>query len=134
MLAIVTGVVHLVSHRHAKRGESIQLTTLGVDGLLVRVGPVAAEHLAVLADAEALALDDLDVREAADDLVLDLEGDDHGELGPLLDGEGLLLERGLAARSGQVDGDGRAAGGLEGEGLDDARARVAVVGQVLAAA
>ena len=109
-------------------------TSLSIDRLLVRVGPVAAQHLAVLADADALALDDLDVREAADDLVLDLEGDDHGELGALLDGEGLVLERGLAARLGEVDRDGRAAGGLEREGLDDAGARVRRVGEVLAAA
>jgi len=99
-------------------------TSLSIDGLLVRVGPVAPQHLAVLADADALALDDLDVREPADDLVLDLEGDDHGELGALLDREGLVLEGGLASRLGEVDGDGSAAGGLEGEGLDNAGARV----------
>ncbi len=61
----------------------------------------AYNHLRVLGDADALALDDLDVVEAAEDLVLDLELGAHGEFGTLLDLEGLVLERGLAAGLGE---------------------------------
>lgn len=72
--------------------------------------------------------------QAAEDLVLDLELGAHGELGALLDLEGLVLERGLAAGGGEVDGDGVAAGGVHGQGEDDADAGVVGVGEVLAAA
>lgn len=71
--------------------------------------------------------------QTAKDLVLDLELGDHGELGVLLDSERAVLESGLAARSGQVDGDGLAAGGLHGQGEDDADSGVVGVGDVLAA-
>lgn len=91
-------------------------------------------HLRVLGHTDALALDDLDVVQAAEDLVLDLELGAHGELGALLDGKGLVLEGGLAARGGQVNGDGRATRRVHGEGEDDADAAVVGVGNVLAAA
>lgn len=48
--------------------------------------------------------------------MLDLELGAHGELGILLDLEGLVLEGGLASGSGEVDGDGVAAGGVQSEG------------------
>lgn len=72
--------------------------------------------------------------QTAENLVLDLELGSHGELGSLLDLEGLVLERGFAAWCGEVDGDGVAAGGIHGEGLDDANAGVVGIGKVFAAA
>ena len=99
-----------------------------------RANEAAYNHLRVLGDADALALDDLDVVEAAEDLVLDLELGAHGELGALLDLEGLVLEGGLAAGVGEVDGDGVTAGRVHGEGENDADAGVRGVGEVLAAA
>lgn len=112
----------------------VSLTLLDVGGLLVGAGGVAADHLGVLGDLDALALDDLDVVQAAEDLVLDLEGGAHGELGALLDLEGLVLEALLAARPGEVDRDGGAAGGVHGQGEDDADAGVVGVGDAGAAA
>lgn len=100
-----------------------------VEGLLSRVGSIASNHLLVLGDADALPLDDLDVLQAGEHLVLNLEASRHGELGALLDVEGLVLERGLGALGGEVDGDGRPAGGVHGEGEDDAVARVGGVGE-----
>ncbi len=102
--------------------------------MLIGVGAVAAQHLRVLADPDTLPLHDLDVRQPADNLVLDLERDDHGELGSFLDREGLVLQRSLAAGGRQVDSDGWTARRLQRERLDDAGARVVGVGQVLAAA
>jgi hypothetical protein len=99
-------------------------TLLGVGGLLIGVGRITPNHLRVLGDADALALDDLDVVQAAEDLVLDLELGAHGELGVLLDLEGLVLERLLAARLGEVDGDGVPAGRVHGQGQDDAHTGV----------
>lgn len=91
------------------------------------------DHLAVLGDPDALALHDLDVVQAAQDLVLDAEGGGHGELCALLDLEGLVLEGALAPGRGEVDGNWAAAGRVHGQGLDDADAGVAGVGEVLAA-
>jgi len=93
-------------------------------------------HLIRLAtrNPDALALDHLDVVQAAQDLVLDLELGAHGEGGALLDLEGVLLEVLGAAGGRQVDHDGRAARRVHGEGLDDADARVIGIRQVLAAA
>lgn len=94
----------------------------------------AYNHLRVLGDADALALDDLDVVEATQDLMLDLELGAHGKLGTLLDLEGLVLEGGLAAGLREVDGDGTATGRVHSEGEDDADAGVRGVREVLAAA
>lgn len=91
-------------------------------------------HLGILGHSDALPLNDLDVVQAAEDLVLDLEVGHHGELCVLLDAERLVLERVLASGGRQVDGDGVAAGGLHGQGEDDADAGVAAVRQVVAAA
>ena len=90
-------------------------------------------HLGILGDLDSLALDNLNVVQAAKDLVLDLELGDHGELGVLLDLEGAVLEGGLAAGSRQVDSNGRAAGGLHGQREDDADSGVLGVGDVGAA-
>lgn len=72
--------------------------------------------------------------QTAENLVLDLELGAHGELGALLDLEGLVLERLLAAGSGQVDGDGIAVGRAHGQGEDDADSGVAGIGEIGAAA
>lgn len=107
-----------------------ELTLLGICGLLVRVGRVAADHLRVFGDLDALAFDDLDVVQTAQDLVLNLELGAHGELGALLDLEGLVLQGSLAAGGRQVDGLGVATGRVHGEGQDDADARVVGVRDV----
>lgn len=60
--------------------------------------------------------------------MLDLEFGDHGELGSLLDLERLVLQCGLCALGGEVDGHWWAAGGLEGEGEDDALAWIVWIG------
>ena len=77
-----------------------ELTLLGVGGLFVRVGCVAANHFRVLGDLDALALDDLDVVETAQNLVLDLELGAHCELGALLNLERLILQSRLATLGG----------------------------------
>jgi hypothetical protein len=64
--------------------------------------------------------------------VLNLEGDLHAEHGALLDCERLVLERGNSGLVLQVDDDVWPAIDLEAEGEDDALARVAGVGDVLA--
>jgi hypothetical protein len=111
-----------------------KLTLLSVGGLLICVGGVAANHLIILGDSDALALNDLNVVQAAKDLVLDFELGAHGELGTLLDLEGLVLEGRLASRLGEIDGDGRTASRLHGEGEDDADSGVVGVGDGGAAA
>lgn len=68
--------------------------------------------------------------ETAEDLVLDLELGAHGELGSLLDCEGLVLEGVLAAGSGEVNGDGIAAGRVHGQGQNDADSGVVGVRDV----
>lgn len=72
--------------------------------------------------------------QTAENLVLDLELGAHGELGALLDLEGLVFERLLTARGGELDGDGIAAGRAHGQGEDDADSGVAGVGEIGAAA
>ena len=76
----------------------------------------------------------LEVLEAGEDLMLDLELDLHAELGTLLDDEGLALKLLDGAGGPEVDDDVGAAFDLETERLDDAFARVVGVGQRLAAA
>lgn len=97
-------------------------------------GTSTHQHLGVLGDLDALALDDLDVVQATENLMLDLELGAHGELGALLDLEGLVLEGALAAGAREVDGDGVAARRVHGEGEDDAHARVAGIRDCGAAA
>lgn len=58
----------------------------------------ADQHLLVLADTNALSLHDLDVLQAAQDVMLDLESGLHAELGSLFDGERLRLQRLKRAR------------------------------------
>lgn len=106
------------------------LEFLDVIGLLIGVGRVAPNHFRVLGHADALALDDLNVVQAAENLVLDFESSAHGELGTLLDPEGLIFETVLASGGGEIDGDGIASSGIHGEGEDDADAGVVGVGYV----
>jgi hypothetical protein len=91
-------------------------------------------HLRVLGHSDTLSLDNLDVVKSAENLMLDLELGHHGKLGVLLDPEGLVLEGVLATGCREVDGHRIAAGGLHGQGEDDADAGVAGIGQVIAAA
>lgn len=65
--------------------------------------------------------------------MLHLECRAHGKLGALLDLEGLVLEAGLGAGRGQIDGHGRAAGRVHGERVYDAHARVGRVAEVVTA-
>lgn len=62
--------------------------------------------------------------------MLDLELGAHGELGTLLDVEGLVLEGGLASRGREIDGDGRTSGGVHGQGENDADSGVVGVRDV----
>lgn len=100
--------------------------------VVVDIHGMAYNHLRVFRDLDALALDDLNVVEAAENLMLDLELGAHGKLGTFLDLEGLVLEALLAAWRGEVNRDGWAARRVHGEGEDDADARVVGVGDVLA--
>lgn len=87
-------------------------------------------HFRVLANPDALPLHDLDVVKAAKNLMLDLERGNHGELGPLLNLEGLVLECELTPGLGEVDAYGITAGTLHSQGEDDAHSRVRGVGKV----
>ena len=89
-------------------------------------------HLALLANLDALALDNLDVVQTTENLVLDLEGSNHGELSTLLDLERLVLEGDLASRGGEVDGYGVSLRGFHSKGVDNADSGVVGVGQILA--
>jgi hypothetical protein len=60
----------------------------------------------ILADSNTLSLDDLDIVQAREDFVLDLELSRHGELATLLNLKWLILERGLGTLGGEVDSDG----------------------------
>jgi hypothetical protein len=108
----------------------MKLTLLDVGGLLISVGSIAANHLRVLRDSDTLSLDDLDVVKTAKNLMLDLELGAHGELGTLLDVERLVLKGGLAAGGREIDGDGRTAGRVHGQGEDNAHSGVVGVGDV----
>ena len=108
-----------------------QLTFLDVCSLLVRVGRIATNHLRVLGDLDTLSLDNLDVVQTRENLMLHLELGAHGKLGTLLDLEGLVLQRVLAALLRKVDGDGVTAGGLHGQGLDDADTLIVRVRKIL---
>lgn len=74
---------------------------------------IAYNHLLILADRKALPLDDLDVMQATQDFVLDLELGRHGELGAFLNLEGLVLELGLCAFHGKIDGVRRSSFGIQ---------------------
>lgn len=104
--------------------KSARLTLLDVGRLLVRVGSIATDHLGVLGDLDTLALDNLNVVQTGQNFVLDLELGAHGELGTLLDLEGLIFEGGLGACGGEVDSDGVSAGRVHGQGKNDAHSRV----------
>ena len=95
---------------------------------------ITHQHFAILANLNTLTLDNLDILQAAENLMLNLERDDHRELRTLLDLEWLVLKRSLAAGLREVDCDGVAARRLHGQGMDDAYAGVVRVRQVLAAA
>lgn len=81
-------------------------------------------HLTILRHLDTLALDNLNIVQAAQNLVLHLESGRHGELGALLDLEGLVLEGRLGAGGRKVDRYGWTAGRVHGEAVDDADALV----------
>ena len=97
------------------------------------LGGRAYHHLLHLV-ADAHAPDHLEVLEASQDLVLDLELCLHAERSALFDCERLALESVHRARGPQVDDDVRATFDFEPEREDDAFARVVGVGDVLALA
>lgn len=90
------------------------------------------QHLAVLADFDTLSLDELHVLQTAKNLMLNFEGDNHGELGALLDLERVVLKSGLAARLGDINGDRRAVRRLHGQRLDNADTLVIGIREILA--
>ena len=92
------------------------------------------QHFAILANLDTLTLDDLDILQTTENLVLNLERDDHRELRALFDLEWLVLKCSLTARLREVDRDGVAARRLHGQGMDDADAGVVGVRKVFAAA
>ena len=77
---------------------------------------------------------DLHVLHAAEDVVLDAEAGLHAERRALFDGEGLLVEGLEGAGLRQVDDDVRSALDFQAQGEQDHLARVAGVGDGLAAA
>lgn len=81
-------------------------------------------HLTILRHLDTLALDNLNIVQAAQNLVLNLESGRHGELGALLDLERLVLEGGLGAGGRKVDRHSWTAGRVHGEAVDDADALV----------
>lgn len=83
------------------------------------------DHFRVLGNSDTLALDNLNVVKATQNLVLDLELGHDGELGTLLNLEGLVLE---IARGRQVDSDGRSAGRFHAKLEDNANSRIVGVG------
>ena len=101
---------------------------------LPNVQVLSYNHLGILGHADALALDDLDVVQAAENLVLNFKLGAHGELGALLDLEWLVFEAIFASRSRQIDGDGIATGGIHGQRQDDTDTRIVGVGDVFAIA
>ena len=107
---------------------SMTLTSLLVEWLISGVWSIRTDHLLVLADSDTLSLDNLDVLKAREDLVLDLELGDHGELSSLLDLEWLVLQGRLRSFSREVDGHWWAAGSLQGEGENDALAWIIWIG------
>jgi hypothetical protein len=85
------------------------------------------QHLFSLGHPNSLPLHRLHVLQPAQDLVLDTEGRLHAEGGPLLDIEGLGLQRFQRAGLGQIHFYVWPAFHLEGEGGDDTLAGVAGV-------
>ncbi len=111
-----------------------QPTSLLVERFISSVWCIAANHLLVLANSDALSLDDLHILKTRQDLVLDLELGNHGELGSLLDLEWFILESGLGAWGGEVNSHWWTAGGVHGQGENDALALIVWIGQRWASA
>lgn len=90
------------------------------------------QHLAVLADFDALSLHELHILQTAKNFMLNLEGDNHGEFGALLDLERVVLKSGLATRLRDIDGDRRAVRRLHGQRLNNADTLVIGIREILA--
>jgi hypothetical protein len=78
---------------------------LGVLLVFGGVGSEAADHLLILADLDALALDGLDVLETGEDFVVNGEDDLHLIGAAFFDGEGMFAESVDRAWLSEVDGD-----------------------------
>jgi hypothetical protein len=61
------------------------------------------KHLLILANPNTLALDNLEVLEAAQNIVVDLKGNLNTKVGALLDCEGLVLQLVERARGRDID-------------------------------
>jgi hypothetical protein len=103
-----------------------RLTPLFIDGLLLGAGAIGSHHLLHLV-ADSHALDNLHILQASKDLMLDLEDGLHAELGALLDGEGLVLERVDCAGGLEVYDNVGPPVDLEAKREDDAFTGVALV-------
>jgi hypothetical protein len=78
---------------------------LGVLWVVSGVGREAADHFLVLADADPLALDGLNVLETREDLVVDGKDDFHLVGGTFLDGEWVFAKSFKRTRFRKIDGD-----------------------------
>jgi hypothetical protein len=74
----------------------------------------------------------LQIFQATENLVVDLEDDFGVETGAFLDGEWAVFQLGEGSGGGQLDGDVGTPWGLEGQGVDDALSRVVGVADRLA--
>jgi hypothetical protein len=85
---------------------------------------ITYNHLLVLANANTLSLDDLDILQTTENIMLDLELGRHPEPGAFLDLERMVFEGQLGALGGEVNGDRWAAFAVHCQGQDDADAGV----------
>lgn len=66
---------------------------------------IASDHFLVFTDADTFALDDLDVLQAGQNVVLNLEDTFHTVFRTLFDGEGLQFEGLQSTRGGEIKSD-----------------------------
>jgi len=113
----------MTTSEHAGRslffGESLLVLRL-VGGVRCE----AADHFLVLADADTLALDRLDVLQAGEDFVVDSEDDFHLVGATFLDREGVFAESLNRAGFGQINHDRGPTLDFQSKRFDDAGARV----------
>lgn len=100
------------------------LTSFCVGRLVGGTWGIASQHLLILGHRDPLALDNMHVFQSTQHIMVYRKLDLGVELGAFFDRERFVFERleGVGAR--QVERDVWAAGGFNGEGLDDAFARV----------
>lgn len=118
------GIV-LPTHHHS-RGCLFWCEGLGVERPIGCVWRKGANHLLILTNRDTLPFDLLDILQARQDLVLDLEFRLHSVCTTFLDDEGLLLQLFDRAGLGQVNNNRRATFDFLGawsETTDDQRKR-----------